>query len=104
MVQLYINGTDRTSAIVGKSVNIRDHLNEFVNTLRFDVRVHDGQTYKPNAGDEVVFGDGTWNSTTKTFSTSKDVSGSINRIIRPQDDLIQSGPTSGIDFGQFFTR
>ena len=73
MVQMYINGTDRTDVIAGKSISIRDHLNEFVNTLRFNVRVYGEQTYKPGLSDTVIVGDGNYNSSTKTFGTSKTV-------------------------------
>lgn len=99
-MQVYINDTDRTSSIVGKSVTIRDNLNEFVNTASFDVKVYPGKTYKPSGRDIVVIGDGDYNSTTKTFGTTKTIPIGFDTGVISGGSV---GPTKTLDFGDLDT-
>lgn len=49
-----INGTDRTSSVVFKSLRKTDNLNQAVDTLQFTVRKYGTLTYSPTLGHEVV--------------------------------------------------
>jgi hypothetical protein len=54
MITLSINGTDRTSSVVFKSITKTDTLNQQVDNLRFIVRKYGSLTYSPTLNHEVI--------------------------------------------------
>ncbi len=73
-----INGTDKSSLISWESLRIVDAVNDTANTCSFDIKIHTGQTYKPEILDTIEILDG----------TEKIFSGKITGISDRADGLV----------------
>lgn len=56
-IAITIGGVDKTSLIEWPSFTIEDNANEQPDFCNFRIKVHSGQTYKPETGDEVIVTD-----------------------------------------------